>query len=387
MELKKLLISGARIVGSAQVLNDGWLFVHRGRIEAIGEGEAPADIREQADVVVSADRSLLLPGFIDLHTHGALGVDFMSASAADIQRVTKFFAAHGVTGFLATTWSASALSIEQTLTNVKAVMGNEEGAALLGIHLEGPYINPVRAGAQSPREIRAATKEEALPYLDSGLVKIVTLAPEIKENSWLFRACEDRNICVSVGHSDATYAEVQHAVDLGLRYVTHTFNGMRAFNQREPGVVGAALEIDELCCEVIADQVHVHPAAIRMLLRSKPANQVVLVTDSIAGTGYPPGIVEIQGRKIRFTERDARLPDGTLAGSVLTMDQALRNLVEITGKPVEELYAYSSQNAARVLGLEKRKGTIRQGMDADLVLLDDHLNVKMTIIDGKIVHS
>ncbi len=387
MEQKKLLISGARIVGSAQVLNDGWLFVHRGRIDAIGEGEAPADIREQADVVVSADRSLLLPGFIDLHTHGALGVDFMSASAADIQRVTIFFAAHGVTGFLATTWSASALSIEQTLTNVKAVMGNEEGAALLGIHLEGPYINPVRAGAQSPREIRAATKEEALPYLDSGLVKIVTLAPEIKENSWLFRACEDRNICVSVGHSDATYAEVQHAVDLGLRYVTHTFNGMRAFNQREPGVVGAALEIDELCCEVIADQVHVHPAAIRMLLRSKPANQVVLVTDSIAGTGYPPGIVEIQGRKIRFTERDARLPDGTLAGSVLTMDQALRNLVEITGKPVEELYAYSSQNAARVLGLEKRKGTIRQGMDADLVLLDDHLNVKMTIIDGKIVHS
>lgn len=387
MAQKNILISNARIAGSAQLLTDGWLLVDSGRISAIGEGKAPADLKQRVDIIVNADGLLLLPGFIDLHTHGALGVDFMSASEAELQRVSEFFAAHGVTGFLATTWSASADSIDRTIANVRAVMGRENGAVLLGIHLEGPYINPSRAGAQSPREIRAATREEALPYLDSGLVRVITIAPEIKENHWLFKACKERNIRISVGHSDATYAEIRRAVEQGLSQVTHTFNGMRAFNQREPGVVGAALEMDELCCEVIVDKVHVHPAAIRLLLRSKPAHQVVLVTDSIAGTGFPPGVVEIQGRKIRFTEHDARLSDGTLAGSVLTMDQALRNLAEIMDKPVEELYAYSSQNAARVLGLENRKGAIREGMDADLVLLDDHLSVKMTIVNGKTVYQ
>ena len=387
MPQKNILISNARIAGSAKMLIDGWLLIDSGRIGAIGEGRAPANLNQHADVVINADGLYLLPGFIDLHTHGALGVDFMSAREAELQQVSEFFAAHGVTGFLATTWSASADSINQTIANIGAVMGRENGAALLGIHLEGPYINPARAGAQNPREIRAATQGEALSYLDSGLVRVITIAPEIKENHWLIEACKERNIRVSVGHSDATYAEVRSAVELGLTQVTHTFNGMRAFNQREPGVVGAALELDELCCEVIVDKVHVHPAVIRLLLRSKPERQVVLVTDSIAGTGLPPGVVEIQGRKICFTEYDARLPDRTLAGSVLTMDQAMRNLAEIMAKPVEALYAYASHNAARALGLESRKGSIREGMDADLVLLDDLLTVKMTIINGKIVYQ
>lgn len=383
----KTLIKSARIIGVDQSLTDGWLSVYNGHIEAMGSGDVPGEIEAQAGLVHDAGGSLLLPGFIDLHTHGAVGVNLMDADVEGIQRVSQFFASRGVTGFLATSWSASRPSIEQMFGSVREVMGSESGASLLGIHLEGPFINPVRAGAQSPREIRPARREEVLPYLDSGLVKVVTLAPEIEENQWLISACRERSICVSVGHSDATYEEMQTAVQLGLRHVAHTFNGMRAFNQREPGVVGAALEMDDLSCEVIADGVHVHPAAIRLLLRAKSPDKVILVTDSIAGTGIPPGIVEFQGRKIWFSEHEARLMDGTLAGSVLTMDQALRNLMEIKGRPVHDLYPYTSTNAARVLGMTDRKGGICPGMDADLVLLDESIQVKMTLVSGKIVYQ
>lgn len=383
----RFLISNARIASAEGLLDPGWLLIQSGRILALGEGTVPKAVMTSVEMIEPLSNTLVLPGFIDLHTHGAAGVNLMDADRDGFQAVSRFFASCGVSGFLATSWSASAQSIEQMLTRLKAYMGSESGAALLGVHLEGPFINPVRAGAQSPRDIRPARREEVLPYLDTGLVKVVTLAPEIEENHWLMQACAERGICISVGHSEATYEEMRQAVQDGVRHVSHTFNGMRAFNHRQPGVLGAALEIDELSCEVIADGVHVHTAAIRLLLRAKPAHQVMLVTDSIAGTGTPPGVTEIQGRKVHFTEREARLSDGTLAGSVLTMDQALRNLVEITGRPAEELHAYASSNAARVLGLAERKGSIAAGMDADLVLLDASGQVEMTIVNGKIVYQ
>lgn len=387
MKNGKIIIEDVRIASSAYGLDHGWLLIEGGRIQTMTSGAVPAVVKDQAETIIQGKGALALPGFIDLHTHGAAGVNLMDADEAGFQKVSQFFASHGVTGFLATSWSASSQSIEQMLATVKMVMGRETGAALLGVHLEGPFINPARAGAQSPREIRPATSEEVLPYLDSGLVKLVTLAPEIEENQWLMQACVERGIRVSVGHSDATYLEMRHAVERGLSHVSHTFNGMRAFNHREPGVVGAALEIDDLTCEVIADGVHVHPAAIRLLLRSKPGDKVVLVTDSIPAAGLPPGVIYLQGRKVRFSEHEARLQDGTLAGSVLTMDQALRNLEQMTGKAVEALYRYSSQNAARVLGLADSKGVIQEGKDADLALLDTSLQVELTMVSGKIVYQ
>ena len=362
MTVNTVLFKNVRIIGSDSLLTKGWLFIRDDRILSFGRGLPPQNIQLQADKIISAGGQLLMPGFIDLHTHGAAGVDFIEATVGDLQRVSQFYASHGVTGFLATTWSASPDVIQRTLENVRAVMGHEKGSALLGIHLEGPFINPARAGAQSPREIRAAQQEEVLPYLDSGLVKVISLAPEIQENQWLICACQERGITTAAAHSDATYDEMRIAVELGLQHVTHCFNAMRSFNHREPGVMGAALEMEELSCEIIADKVHVHPAAIRLLLRAKQRNKVVLVTDSIAGTGTPDGIVEIQDKKIRYTKQDARLLDGTLAGSVLTMDGALRNLVEISGEPVEKVWMCSSRNAAMVIRLDPSKGVIQPEM-------------------------
>jgi len=387
MKQYPILFTDARVVTSEGVLTGGWLLTDGRAISEYGNGEPPQHIQADVDHEIKVNGQYLLPGFIDLHTHGAIGVDLMSATVEDFQRVTIFFASHGVSRFLATTWSASAEAIAHTLQMAQQVMGHEEGAALLGVHLEGPFINPVRAGAQSPQHIRSAKPDEVLPYLDSGLVKLVSLAPEVEENQWLIRACVERGITVSAGHSDATYTDMQVAVSTGVRHVTHCFNGMRGFTQREPGVVGAALEMDELSCEVIADKVHVHPAAMRLLLRAKPQSKVVLVTDSIAGTGLPDGIISHQGRRIRFTWNEARLQDGTLAGSVLTMDAALRNLIEVSAQPLEQVYMCASGNPANVIGVDRYTGSISAGMDADLVLLDEDLQVLMTIVRGEIVYE
>ena len=386
MEQYRILFTDARVATSEGELTRGWLLTDGRIIKGFGEGDPPENILVEEDHIIHVNGEYLLPGFIDLHTHGAAGVDLMSATVNELQNVSKYYSSHGVSGFLATTWSASAEAIGHTLHMAQQVMGREEGAALLGVHLEGPFINPVRAGAQSPQHIRSATPDEVLPYLDSGLVKLVSLAPELEENQWLIRACVERGIVVSAGHSDATYTDMQAAVAAGVRHITHCFNGMRGFTQREPGVVGAALEMDDLSCEVIADKVHVHPAAMRLLMRAKPQNKVVLVTDSIAGTGLPGGIINHQGLRILFTENEARLQNGTLAGSVLTMDTALRNLIEVSAKPLEQVFKCASGNPARVIGIDDHTGSICPGMDADLVLLDEDLKVQMTVVRGRTVY-
>jgi N-acetylglucosamine-6-phosphate deacetylase len=172
---------------------------------------------------------------------------------------------------------------------------------------------------------------------------------------------------------------------MGLKHVTHCFNAMRAFNHREPGVVGAALDTQTLSCEIILDKVHVHPVAVRMLLAAKSRDKVVLVTDSISGTGMPEGVFNLQGKRVKYTSVDARLADGTLAGSVLTMDRALKNLGEVSGSTIEEVWMCSSHNAAKVIGLDSKKGKLRNGMDADLVVLNTDLDVMLTMVRGKIV--
>lgn len=327
----------------------------------------------------------MLPGFIDLHTHGALGSDFMVGGLEEINHISSFYAAHGVSSFLTTTYAASPEETSNAITTIKNVMGQEPGARILGIHLEGPWLNPIMAGAQSKSAIRTATQEEVFPYLDSGLIRLVTIAPEIQENQWFIKVCRERGIIVSAGHTTATFEEMQTAAKMGVTQVTHCFNAMRPMHHREPGVVGAALTIPEFYCELIADTIHVHPAVMNLLVKAKTPDKVILITDSISAAGMPDGTYLLEGQSVTCENGSARLVDGTLAGSTLTMDAALRNLLLATGDTLEKLWGCSSKNAAVALKIADRKGKIAPGFDTDLVVLDTNLHVQMTVINGKIV--
>ena len=353
-------------------------------IHSIGSGDAPASVEHTAVKTINCHGGTLLPGFIDLHTHGAVGADFVFGSSDEIKNISTFFARHGVTSFLASTYAASQTEISTAIDTIRSVKGDEPGARILGIHLEGPWLNPLKAGAQSVSNIRKATPAEALVYLDSGLIKLVAIAPEIVENHWLIKTCKERNITVAAGHTAASYAEMQKAVQLGVTLVTHCFNAMGVLHHREPGVVGAALSLEELRCELIADNIHVHPAVMNILVKAKRPQDVILITDSISAVGMPDGEYSLEGQPVTLANGAARLADGTLAGSTLTMDAALRNFAAATRLPLEKIWICLSLNAAKAIHVDDRKGRIAPNYDADLVLLDSNLHVQLTVIEGQI---
>lgn len=380
-----LVLHGGRIVTPDEVHVDGWLGVQGGRIHAIGAVGTPEPEARQR---LGLHGAWLLPGFIDVHTHGAVGYDTMDADPAGLQAIAAHHARHGVTGFLATTWTADHPTTLAALEAVAEVCGGiESGAQVLGAHMEGPYLNPERCGAQERRSIRVADSRELSAYLDTGVVRLITLAPEIEANLAVVRTLLEHEVTTSIGHSQATYEQLRTAVDAGVRHATHTGNAMRAMGHREPGTVGGVLDLPELIAEVIADGVHVHPALLRLLHRVKGSQGVVLVTDSIGATGLADGPFAIGDRLVEVRDGAVRLPDGALAGSVLTMDRALRVLVEATGQGVEVLWPTVSLTPARTMGIAEHKGHLTVGADADLVVLDEELTVRTTIVAGRIVHD
>ena len=329
----------------------------------------------------------LLPGLIDLHTHGAIGHEILGIDETGLQDLSLYYAKHGVTGFLASPWTAPRKVITDSLAAIRAVMGKEKGARILGAHLEGPWLNAIFCGAQAKELIRPADRDEALAHLNSGIIKLVAVAPEIPENHWLIEECVRRGITVSAGHTNATYAEMQQAVALGVRQVTHCFNAMRPLNHREPGVVGAAMTLPELKCELIADTIHVNPVVLKLLYDIKGAEGIILISDSMSAAGMPEGDYSFKGKSVSVRDGAARLQDGTLAGSTLALDKALKNFIKATGRPLAELIPCGSTNAATAIGLGNSKGRVAAEFDADLILVDADLNVKMTMVSGNVVYS
>jgi N-acetylglucosamine-6-phosphate deacetylase len=383
----RLLVTGARVLGPGGEWPRGWIAVEGRRIAAMGQGEPPPGAEAGADVL-AGDGLVAMPGFIDLHVHGAVGVDVMDADPDGLARMARFLAGHGVTAWLPATMTATGPDTERALEAVRAVAGPVEGGAtVLGAYLEGPYLNRARAGAQDAGLIRPAGRAEALRLLDSGIVRVLVLAPEVEENRWLVAEAAARGVTVSTGHTDATYDQAVQAVAGGVRHVTHAFNAMRPLGHREPGMLGAALVTPELRCELIADNVHVHPAAMRLLVQAKGAEGVVLVSDAVRATGLPDGAYTVGDQPAFSMDGAIRLADGTLAGSVLTLDRALHNLQAATGRPLAELWPAASRNAAMAIGVDDAKGSLEPGKDADLVLLDPALRVVVTVAEGAVVHG
>lgn len=362
------------------------LKVQSGKITALSDRSEEGH-PEQNEVVLEG--GLLLPGFIDIHVHGGGGRAIMEATQEAQNAVAKHLATHGVTGFLPTTITAPwELQSEAVVLAYRAMYHEENGkhgAAILGAHLEGPYINPVKKGAQPEQFIRTPSIADLTEHLGDALnaLKVVTLAPEMPGGLELTQFLAARNIIASIGHSNATYAQVCMAISAGARHVTHCYNAMRGLESREPGIVGAVMAHPELQAELIWDNIHVHPTSCKALVASKGAKGVILISDGIPGAGKEDGYsFSLGDLPVEVKNGSARLPDGTLAGSLLTLDKAFANASDYT---LSERAAMTSYNAATALGLGHRKGLLVPGYDADLVLLDEAGQVKATIVKGNIV--
>lgn len=382
--MQKILLNNGIVYTNNGVLENGWLLIDAGKIAAVGRGPFPGH-----DILIDAQRNIVLPGFIDLHVHGAVGYSTMHATPEALHAMARFFAQHGVTSFLAATLTASPQETLRAIENIAACMGHiENGATLLGAYLEGPFINEHAKGAHNIQHIRRADSHEYKKLFATGAVKQITVAPEIFENIELIKECVRAGITPAIGHTAATYEQVCAAADLGATQATHTFNAMVGMHHRAPGTVGAVLTHNGIMCEIIADMVHVHPAMVQLALRAKGLHNVVLVTDAEAGAGMQPGIYNVGTAQLHVNHCGVYLENGTLAGSVLTMNKALYNCVEVLGFPLEHAWPMTSYNAARQLKLENVKGMLAPGYDADIVVLNPNdYSVEATICAGKIMHK
>ena len=346
-------------------------------------GAAPAD----AETVALPEGAVVLPGFIDPHIHGAGGADAMDGTAAALATISETVAREGTTSFLATTMTESGEAILRALTAVRDCR-ETPGARLLGVHLEGPFISETYAGAQ-PREYIAAPDIDVFDRYQAasgGRIRIVTVAPEVPSADALIRHLAGTGVVPSVGHSAAGVADVRRAIACGARSVTHTYNAQSPFRHREIGVAGSALLYDELNCELIADGIHVSPEAIRLLVKNKPRGKMTLITDAMRAKGCPDGVSELGGQTVYVKNGEARLADGTLAGSVLRMNDAVRRMVQVIGLPFTDAVDMATKNTAALLGISDSCGEIACGKRADFTVLDPDFGVLLTVVGGREVY-
>lgn len=334
--------------------------------------------------------ALVTPGIVEVHTHGGGGFSLHTADPDEIRAYAAWAPSTGVTAFLAGVVGAPGGLPEAQLAAVAAAArAPGPGAELLGAHLEGPYISPARRGAHPLAWLRAPdpAETERLLALAGGLLRIVTLAPELPGAEALIARLGAAGVTVSIGHTDATYEQARAAIPLGITHATHCFNAMRPLLHREPGPLGAIVESDAVLGELIADGVHVHPAALRVLLRALGPARAVVVTDAQACAGLRAGLFSFGGQAVRVAGGAARLADGTLAGSTLTMDRALRLLVHELGLALPDALAALTRNPARSAGAAARKGALRPGADADLLIFDAGLRLQATICRGALAYA
>jgi len=362
-----------------------WVLIDRTQIARVGFGEPP----QGADEILEVGDAHILPGFIDVHVHGAVGRDTMDADPDSLLAMARFYAQHGVTSFFPTTMTAPHEKIVAALKAVREVMGKPTGGArIYGAHLEGPYINAAMIGAQNPAYARRATPDETRELLDLGVIQRITLAPEFAENHAFIRDAAAHGIAVSAGHTQATPDDLRAAIALGLLHTTHTFNAMTALHHRNPGTVGAALAFDQLTCELISDTIHVHPLVMKILARAKASNRVILITDAMAGAGMPDGQYDLGGLAVTVGAGQARLTDGgALAGSVLTYECGVANFAQAIGKDWDTLSDYFANNAAASHPNLRNKGQIYPGRDADITVVSPGGQVLFTIVVGEVVYN
>jgi len=377
--MKKLIIN-ANIILKDKVIKNGSLLFSEANAEI--EKVAPYNLEISNDKeIIDAQGGYLTPGMIDTHIHGGGGFDTMDASPEALAKISEVLASHGITSFLPTTMTMAKNEIHSALENIREAKKNGlAGAQVLGTHVEGPFISPDYIGAQNSENLIKPDLELLRDYYD--IVEIVTMAPEIDGALELIKELKKNNITASAGHSAATYEEFKLVYKAGMNHFTHLYNAMTGLHHRKPGLVGAALDSDSTV-ELIVDLIHHHQAVDRFTIQAKGVDKVILVSDGMEATGLEAGEYELGGQKVIVKDGAARLESGVLAGSVLTLDQAVRNLLEVTELSLADIFKMVTLNPARKLNLDHKLGKIKPGYQADLVLFDQNFKVQKTFIKGK----
>jgi N-acetylglucosamine-6-phosphate deacetylase len=386
----KTAFTATRLYTPLEEIQNPLLAVEDGLISEVSSRSA-TEVPANASLIDFGD-AVLAPGFVDIHIHGGAGVDAMRASQSELPRLGQFLTTHGVTGYFPTTVAApldaTCAALERLADAIEAAStatnDNPVQARPLGIHLEGPFLSHKRRGVHPPENLVAPTLEifERLWQAARGHVRMLTIAPEIPGAMEVIAEAARRNVCVSIGHSDAEMPIAQEAVKAGARHATHTFNAMRPLDHREPGIIGEVLSDDRLSADIIVDGIHLAPSVVKLFLRAKGRELAVLITDAISATGMPDGRYQLG--PIEVDVKDGKcMSNGSLAGSVLTMDRAVRNVTQFSDWSLRDALRAATLNPARALGLAGHHGILSRGAEANFNVLSQAGEVLKTVVRGR----
>ncbi len=390
-----IAILAGTILTPAEEIENGVILIDGHRIAEVGSNGS-IKLPPGASVIDHRDR-IVTPGFIDMHIHGAVGHDFMEATPAAVSAIGSFLARHGTTSYVATTVTASVERTLQAATGLGEIVraarqsdgrtpsSTQPAAQPLGVHFEGPFLNVIRRGAHPAADLQKPSLEILKKLLDAtgGTALVLDLAPELDDALALLEYARAHGVRVGIGHSNATYEEAERAIAAGATHAVHIYNAMRPFSHRDAGIIGAALTDDRLSAELICDGLHVELAAIRLVVRAKGTGRIILITDSLSATGMPDGSYQLGQFAVNVVGGVCRTVEGNLAGSSITLEKALRNLVNFSGLSFKDCLPCATLNPARLLGFEKQKGVIATGADADLVVLDRDYTVMQAYVRGR----
>jgi len=373
----KKAIKNAKFITHQSIITDKILLFDDKIVGFVDSIDSDVEVIDAHGLYVSA-------GFIDIHIHGSGGADTMDASPKALDTIANAIVKCGTTSYLATTMTMSQEHIINALENIKAYKPKQIQPNLLGVHMEGPFINPQKAGAQDSRYITQASFELIDKY--NKIIKMITIAPEVYNNLGFIKKlkADYPHILLSIGHSNATYNEAIDSFDCGISHATHMFNAMPPYHHREVGLIGAVFDRDDISCDIIADKIHTHTSTLDMLYRLKP-NSLMLITDSMRAGCMKDGLYDLGGQKVNVLNSKATLSDGTLAGSVLKLNIAIRNILEYTNASLNDAIAMVTSLVAKKLSLNK--GLLEIGYDADIVIFDDDIDIKLSIIAGEIAYK
>lgn len=384
-----IAITAATLFTPLERIDHPLLLIEDGVVREVAlRGERPLPAGTE---FIDLAEAVLAPGYIDLHIHGAAGHDVMEADPDALPDMERLLARHGVTSYLPTTVTAplddTLAALERLADAIQAgkrLSARPGRARPIGIHLEGPFLSHTKRGVHPLESLLPPSVEifERLWQASGGQIKMMTIAPELEGAREVIAVAAHRGVCVSLGHSDADLAAARAGIDAGARHATHTFNAMRSLDHRNPGILGCVLSDKRVTADIIADGIHVHPSMIQLFLQAKGSSKAVLITDAISATGMPDGHYRLGRLEVQVHNGRCE-SNGVLAGSVLTLDRAVRNLMQFTECELDEVVRMATANPAKVLGQQKRRGVIAPGADADLVALSSSGDVIRTFIGGR----